>query len=355
MQTQTNQGPLSFDSEDELIVQAEVEMRDGPTVTVGSIKITTEYLVFESTGALDIVLGYAGAKVLVDDIIDAQYIEEDRSLVVRSNEGEWCFLGRHIPEVSRKLQDFLAEIRDEPSEAQAYGEQYEFIHDMVDILEEDTVVGEGRIRVTDNRLQLTPSSNEATVRDAYAFDAPIDQIGDFRMNSIHSRLQVEVGNRRFEFGGPATSMVHEAICELLGTDPEDSLALSSRERSEVHRAKLPRFLWTYKGELHLGTHSVTFVPTGLFKAKLDPADNEILWSEMCSISIAGWPKKKLCVQGRASSIQISMKNQMHRFQDLVKTTFLAMTEQDKVARRSLALFVLDSWKKTIKWSKESAG
>ena len=147
-------------------------------------------------------------------------------------------------------------------------------------------------------------------------------------------------------------MVHEAICELLGTDPEDSLALSSRERSEVHRAKLPKFLWTHKGELHLGTHSVSFVPTGIFKGKLEPAELEILWSEMCSIGIAGWPTKKLCIQGRASSLQVAIKNQMHRYQDLVKTTFLAMTEQDKVARRSLALFVLDSWKKTIKWSKE---
>ena len=83
MQTQPNPDALTFESEDELIVQAEVEMFDGPTITVGSLKITTEYLVFESTGALDIVLGCAGAKVLIDDIQDAQYVKKnDASLFV---------------------------------------------------------------------------------------------------------------------------------------------------------------------------------------------------------------------------------------------------------------------------------
>ena len=49
---------------------------------------------------------------------------------------------------------------------------------MVDILEEETVVGEGRIRYR-QPAAIDSASAEATVRDAYAFDAPIDQTAIF--------------------------------------------------------------------------------------------------------------------------------------------------------------------------------
>ena len=341
-----------FDLEDEVIVRAEAELQDGKAVTVGILKVTLEHFIFESTGALDIVLGCAGVKVPIEDVRDAEYRTEEKTLIVRTDSERWHFAGRHIPEISGRLQDYLAELRDEPNEAQARAEEYEFLHDLVDLYEDETQVGEGKIRVTDNRLSLTPVSTEDAVLDAYGFDVPIDQIGDFWMNSIHSRLQVDIGGRRFDLGGPATPMVHEAVCELLGTDPEDSLVLSSRERAEVHRAKLPRFLWTYRGQLSIGTHAVCFEPTGVMKKRIDPDDHEIAWSEICAISIGGWPTKKLVVRGRAASFALQIKNLQHRYMDLVKTTFMALSEQDKVARRSLALFILDSWKKTIRWAKE---